>query len=364
MTRSNENISDELLIEASKWIARERADDMTSLEMVELDNLLANDIDFQLAYLEISKSDNLLEALSTQGGKDELAAMAPELLNLIKEYEGSIVTGHEEPYRFARLYGWVATLAASILILTISTVLFFQHGSTATLYETKIGDNETIMLKDGSIITLNTDTRISVALSDSERRIFLEHGEAYFDVAKDKTRPFTVLVGNDIVRAVGTAFNIKHRAEVTNVTVTEGIVEVKNNPDTPTSKHSLDGTGPISLNVGKSLTIDQAGTRTNITLAPINLENKTSWRKGMLHFKSERLGIIVREIQYYAHKEIILASDQVSDIIVGGSFNTKNVTSFLKGLERTFPIQVIERDSVIIISYKQKREPIISASGL
>lgn len=365
MTEANKNTVDKTLIEAGKWIARENAGDMTKLEQIELDNLLANDAGFQLAYLDICKQADLLDIIATQEGKDMLSIMAPELLNLVEECEndgaghrGGHRANHRQRPAF-RLMGWAGAVAASLLILIISSVLFFQNGSSSTIYETAVGGHETVMLKDGSVITLNTDTRISVALIDRERRILLEYGEAYFDVAKDKARPFIVMVGDDTVRAVGTAFNIKRRTDVTNVTVTEGIVEVQRSRD----KRSDLTIRPVSLTVGEDLTIDQKGTRTNMLLAPQELERTVSWRGGMVHFNGKRLDSVVREIQYYVDKEIILSSELVSDIIVGGSFNTNNVASFLKGLELNFPIKVIERKNVIIISYKQKSDKIQSASG-
>jgi len=362
MTNSNKKTFDLTLIEAGKWIARENAGDMTNLEKLELENLLANNIDFQLAYLEIYKSANLIDSLATQGGKDTLCVLAPELLNLVEECEDKRVNFHEKQKPIFRFSGWVSSVAAVILIITVSFFFFFQVGSLSTIYQTKVGGTETVMLKDGSVITLNTDTLISVALVDTERRVLLEHGEAYFDVAKDKSRPFIVLVGDKNVMAVGTSFNIKHRTGATNVTVTEGIVKVENNLNASTQPIYNSITLPVSLVVGEGLTMDQEGVRTDM-LAPLELEHTISWRKGMLHFNSERLDTVIREIQYYARKEIILSGSHVSEIIVGGSFNTNNVESFLKGLELNFPIKVIEREKVIIISYKQKHNEILSVSN-
>lgn len=244
-----------------------------------------------------------------------------------------------------RLYRRVVSAAASLLIVAVSALLVFQSGPmSATEYETKVGGRETVMLKDGSVITLNTDTRLSVALSGTERRILLEKGEAFFDVAKDKTRPFLVVVGKDVVRAVGTAFNVRRRADTTQVTVTEGIVEVNG------------ATLSTLLHVGADLTINPAGIQT-VELAPAEVESTVSWRTGMIHFSNKRLGAVVEELQYYAEKEIIVTNDQVSNLIVGGSFDTSNASSFLKGLEAIFPVKVIERDTVIILGYAQNTTP-------
>src|SRR3981189_822736 len=78
-----------------------------------------------------------------------------------------------------------------------------------TSYRTAIGGIAAISMKDGSTVTLNTNSDIRVALSETERRVDLEKGEAFFEVAKDPNRPFVVRVGDQRVIAVGTKFSVR-----------------------------------------------------------------------------------------------------------------------------------------------------------
>ncbi|MFD2427832.1 FecR family protein [Sphingobium scionense] len=99
---------------------------------------------------------------------------------------------------------------------------------TVDHYRTALGETRTVQLADGSRIHLNTNSSVEVALRDDIRQITLLKGEAQFDVAHDKKRPFIVNADGTLVRAVGTMFNVRLRADVTELTVIEGIVAVRN----------------------------------------------------------------------------------------------------------------------------------------
>lgn len=345
--------------EASRWLAREQSSTMTNQEKSDLESWLASDPQHQEVYLETYKASNLIDELSGIANSDNNEILDSTFQNLLNSCPRNNKSIENKQNIFSKTRG-LGLIAASIMLFITFSILFQPNGPIAHIHKSGIGEMDTIMLNDGTVITLNTDTEISVAMSPDERKVLLVHGEAYFDVAKDTKRPFSVIIGKDVVRAVGTSFNIKHRTEVTRVTVTEGVVEVKSNPISSTSLNLLSFASPISLGVGANLTINGDTAQTNL-LSSLELEQSVAWRTGMLHFNGEPLSAIVDELQYYAHKEIILASNQVSDLIVGGSFNVNNVSSFLKGLELTFPIKVIERENVIIISYAKKDDDIVKA---
>ncbi len=86
-------------------------------------------------------------------------------------------------------------------------------------------------MEDGSRITLNTDSQIRVDLTVKERRVELQQGEAFFEVAHDASRPFIVRAGNKRVIAVGTRFSVRREANDVRVVVTEGKVRVETEGD-------------------------------------------------------------------------------------------------------------------------------------
>jgi len=91
-----------------------------------------------------------------------------------------------------------------------------------TRYSTPVGEIASVPMRDGSKVTLNTDSQIRVTLTDSERRVDLKYGEAFFEVSKDPKRPFVVNAGGKRVIAVGTQFSVRRDANDIQVVVTEG----------------------------------------------------------------------------------------------------------------------------------------------
>src|SRR3546814_1649845 len=92
--------------------------------------------------------------------------------------------------------------------------------------QTAVGEIRRVPLSDGSLAAVNTQTSLDVTMKPQVREIALNDGEAWFQVAKDRARPFVVEVGDVRVRAVGTAFGVKRTAGGVDVQVTEGVVEV------------------------------------------------------------------------------------------------------------------------------------------
>ena len=91
-----------------------------------------------------------------------------------------------------------------------------------------------ITLADGSIVTLNTASRIETRMNGQERTVRLLEGEAFFEVAHDATRPFRVYAGDGMTVAVGTAFSVRLNKNAVEVVVSEGKVAYSRVADTPT----------------------------------------------------------------------------------------------------------------------------------
>src|SRR5262249_47175706 len=132
-------------------------------------------------------------------------------------------------------------------------------------YSTPVGGIDNVALADGSRMTLNTDTRIRVALTETERRIELDKGEGFFEVAKDPSRPFVVYAGNKRVVAVGTKFSVRRENDDVEVIVTEGRVRLGQQSFLPStaregSSAASAGTGNDARNSRNADTLLNAGT--------------------------------------------------------------------------------------------------------
>jgi transmembrane sensor len=242
---------------------------------------------------------------------------------------------------------WTAIAAAATFAILL-TFLFWKTPPVANTFSTAIGENRTVALADGSTIALAADTHITVALSEKERNIELTKGEALFMVAKDAARPFKVHAGDATIVAVGTAFNVERDSDRAVVSVTEGRVVVE-----PVS-HFL----PVSvlqefkpklrsvrLVAGQQTTAGSAGIE-----EPTKMENPaTDWQTGHLAFHLQPLRYVLEDVNRYAQKPIVLASDDVGALVITGTVERENIPGWVKSLERAFDLQATEEADQITL---------------
>jgi transmembrane sensor len=216
------------------------------------------------------------------------------------------------PSRSAR-WAWPATVAtAGLAVLTTFAALTFGAGST---YATRVGEQRLVRLEDGTTVRLDTDTRVTVAFRAGERRVQLAHGQAFFDVAHDATRPFIVDAGSMRVRAVGTRFDVRRDGADAKVTLVEGIVQVRGAGVSP---------GDWTLKPGEQVRLGH--TPAHITA---DVVAATSWTGGRVIFRGLPLAEAIDEINRYSPHKIRLEAQAVAEVPVTGSFETGDVDAFV-----------------------------------
>lgn len=233
--------------------------------------------------------------------------------------------------------------AAAVLLTTVIGLgwIGWPHDSS---YQTAVGHVEAVPIQDGSTVTLNTDSGIRVAVTETERRVDLEKGEAFFEVAKDPKRPFVVRAGAARIIAVGTKFSVRREADNVRVIVTEGRVRVEHAGPRQLAQTTLISAGSVAL-AGESgvLVEDQA-------LADV--EDRLSWRHGFVIFHETPLADAVAEFNRYNTRQIVIANRALESIRIGGTFRPGNAEAFVRLLSKGFPIQVEESEDRIILSHQ------------
>jgi transmembrane sensor len=223
-------------------------------------------------------------------------------------------------------------LAASIA--TVGATVAWRYASDVDLHHTRLGERRVITLADGSRIHLNTASAVEVAMRKHSRRIRLVKGEALFEVAHDPGRPFLVDAGAARLRAVGTAFNVRIRDTVVELTVTEGVVAVAEDtvdvhrPDVP---KIVAGGGAV---IGSGAVAPTA-------LDPAILRQRTAWQDGVIELDGETLAQAVAEFNRYRDPPIIIGDPRLANLRVGGRFEVDEAEKFLVAVEGSFPISVI-----------------------
>jgi transmembrane sensor len=224
--------------------------------------------------------------------------------------------GHPGTRRQPRLR-WAAALAASVTVAACLGWWFAQ--ARPEQFQTKVGEQRSILLADGSRVTLNTASEIEVRLRADHRSIRLLQGEAFFEITHDQQRPFDVNAGNVMVRDVGTQFDIDHRATRTAVTVVEGRVAV-------IAADSQAGILPV-LSARDRVIVDAAGP--SAVEHNANLAEITAWMQHELVFHRRPLGEIAEEFNRYNLGRIRILSPWLREQEMTGTFRSDDVASFV-----------------------------------
>ncbi len=273
-------------------------------------------------------------------------AVLPAALLARDRYDAAVPIGDWKSRRPLRLPGAALGVAASFALIAL--IAFWRTPGATDAFETAVGENRSVTLADGSIVSLGGDTRIQVALSDSERAIELTHGEALFKVAKDSARPFKVRAGNATIIAVGTEFNVERDSDRAVVSVTEGRVVVK----------PVTGLLPVSLlqefkpklrsvrvSAGQQTTAGSAGVE-----EPTKMEDPaTGWQIGHLAFRLQPLRYVLEDVNRYARKPIVLEAQDMGGLIITGTVERENIGGWVKSLEHAFDLQATEEADQIVL---------------
>jgi transmembrane sensor len=253
--------------------------------------------------------------------------------------------------------GMALAAAAAICIVVLGAIFFasrspwtlFDSGSTAPRfvaitqgYSTEVGETRAITLPDGSSITLNTNSQVSVIYSPHVRDVYLVRGEANFDVAHDSARPFNVHAGRRVLQAVGTAFNVRILSgDNVELTVTEGKVKVL-----PDARSELQQEAQRSAEIAlvettvaaQETAIVQPDVETVRRLEPAEMDARLAWQRGMLIFQGEPLELVLSEVDRYTNTEFVLADEALRGVRVGGYFRAGDIDGLLIALRENFRI--------------------------
>jgi transmembrane sensor len=241
----------------------------------------------------------------------------------------------------------VRAIAATFLLAAVSSVAWYIW-PTGPDYSTPVGGLASVPMSDGSKVTLNTDSQIRVALTETERRVELQQGEAFFEVAKDPNRPFVVTVGKKRVIAVGTAFSVRRNGNDVRVAITEGRVRIEDAAERSTEQDVSDEK-ILTLSAGSIARATDAGVL--IQERPIlEIQTDLSWRTGYLIFRDMALADAVAEFNRYNTRKILIDDPTVAAIRVSGKFRSTQFEAFVRLLEEGFPVRAQNVDDRIVLT--------------
>ncbi len=242
------------------------------------------------------------------------------------------------------LRGRSPKLASVALVLLILIAFGFGTMSAGTLYETGVAEHRRVVLQDGSVVYLGAASRLEVIYSAKSRRLVLSDGEAYFTVAKDEHRPFTVESGLIEVRAVGTAFNLRHGAESVIVSVIEGVVEIF--PDT-LHRSRPSPSKPVQFVAGDQVNFTESDA--TLRVEKLDRTQALAWQRDVLIFSGEPLRDVIASINRYTTYDVVIEDPAVRAIRFSGTIHRVNIDQWFEAAPQLFPIEVQRQDGRILL---------------
>ncbi len=253
-------------------------------------------------------------------------------------------------------------IAASILlcvgvllgVLWTTETGFWQP--EVTRYVTRAGEQKSLTLADGSRITLNTSTKILTEFSDRRRRIILDYGEAYFDIASDPNRPFSVDLGSLAVTVLGTQFNVQKVRGGFTVAVAEGEVSLHTKSESIFSdSYSANGKKDDNYHLlaGYVATVPDLRTGAVTLIKGVDIGQLSSWRTGTVRFDLQPLYKVVQEINRYSKEKIFIEDATIMNLQVSAVLRVNEPEKALQALELSLPITVNRYyDTAVIVGEK------------
>ncbi len=313
---------------AAYWVSRRRLGLMTARDETAFDAWMVDE-DNARAF---EQTNGAIERTSAIAAMAEVRAMREAALAM-------------RPQRTGPPWARIAAAAAIAVVLAGGALAAWAPQPAAPVvsdvkrYATKVGERLEVRLDDGSLMALNTASVVEVAYSPGRRDVRLLQGQALFNVAKNRDRPFVVTAADRQVTAVGTAFDVRLGRERVEVVLVEGRVVVE-----PLRREGLERLVPAlgrqTLDAGEALAAT-AGEPAKVAAADV--ERRTSWREGQVIFRDDTVADAVAEMNRYAERQLVIEDPRIASLRISGVFATEREENFVAALRNFYPIETQER---------------------
>jgi transmembrane sensor len=301
---------------AADWLERRIAEDWSAVDQASLDAWLEESTAHRIAYLR-------LEAVWT------------------RTYQFAPLRRQRPPQPQSRFRTGFGRLAAGLIVLAIlgGGLSFLARSPEEKGFTTGLGERETITLADGSKIELNTDSALRLA-ADDPRKVWLDRGEAFFQVRHDAKHPFVVTAGDHRVTDLGTKFSVRRDSEQMRVAVVEGKVSVAS--VVGRTQPVLLKAGDVGLATGQAVSLSKK--------AIVELEDENAWQKGLFVFHHTTLADAADQYNRYNRAKIVIADAEAAKLTINGALPTNDVDAFVRLTQKFFDLRVERRQGKIVLA--------------
>lgn len=258
------------------------------------------------------------------------------------------------------------TVAASVLIVSLAVLAgTYWLGSNAGVqtFSTGRGEERSLQLPDNTLAQLDSDSAITVRFDGSRRQVVVDRGQAFFTVFKDPERPFSVKVGDSLIRDIGTAFDVYRRKTDTTITVAEGRVQVWNGLSAQASKYWWSWRRPTRGPSGAPVADLRAGEQVRIastgkisSLGAVDVQQALAWTHGRMAFDNEPVAQVAAEFNRYNNVQISVEDPSVGELPISGTFNVHGVGTFIAFLGTLPHVHVEKRGDHIFVGAGREKK--------
>jgi transmembrane sensor len=314
-TTSGKEIHDDPDNAAAVWFARLQGDDVSSQDRRDFQRWLNADARHAAAWEGVSGTWNKLSSLETDPAFAALRADALGAGDFQRRLDRRAIWAW--PRR-----AFVAVAGGASWDVAGSAATRPRPAPDEPVFTTAVGERSTFRLADNSVVTLSTDSAVRVNHWGKERRLTLLRGQAFFQVAKDPSRPFIVAAGDKQVTAVGTAFDVRMEPGKLSVTLVEGRVRI--------AGASPKGEQRVEMSAGSRFV---AADPADWAISSIDAAKEAAWLQGRLVFDGEPLSTVVAEMNRYSERKLALADPALAATPVSGVFKTGQIDAFVAALK-------------------------------
>jgi transmembrane sensor len=370
---SKRKLNAQILDEAAEWLVEFNSGEAEPAARPKFDAWLRTSPEHVRAYLELLPiwEEGADLPLDVDADAEHFIAIAKTADNIVPlGVSAKAVSTPSKPGPItARSLERRAAIAASLVLMAaaLGTLTWFHLPPDST-YSTQVGEQRSISLSDGSMIELNARSQVRIRFSKEQRSVDLIEGQALFNIAKDRTRPFVVTSEGTQVRAVGTEFDVYQKHGGTIVTVVEGRVAIvrdglaaSENSEglarSPASPHlpAMDTSsslfsGIVYLSAGEQLTVTP---KVEKKTAHPNVIAATAWTQHRLVFDAATLGDVVEEFNRYNTRPLVLHDLALQNFPISAVFSSTDPASLVRFLQAQPGIRVTTNSAEIEIAARR-----------
>jgi transmembrane sensor len=307
---------------ASDWLQRQRFFDWNDAAQAQLDYWLGQSLAHKLAYWRLEAAWDRTERLKVlRAAEKPLPKAVPR-----------------QPNR------WIFAVGAAVALAAVAVVVTTQTGPRKVVtqtYATAPGGHKTITLTDGSQIELNTNTVLRIA-AGNPRNVWLDKGEAYFEIRHNDANPFVVIAAGHRVTDLGTKFLLRSTNSRVSLSLVEGRARIDSIGPKMQPHSAVLSPGQVAVATANSLSTS--------TKPAVELDNELGWRRGIVVFHHTTLDAAVAEFNRYGNERLVVADEAVGALMLNGTFPTHDTQAFIRVAQQVLHLKVEKNGGQIVLS--------------